>query len=601
MKSLKLIILLILCTPLTCHALNYEITDFQIEATLNEKGDMHVCETIVQNGNFNGYVRELEYRSDNKLYSGSDITNIEVYKANPNTFEKQNPFTKVSSASNGESYKYIMTKTADGYDVKMFQKGGDVGYLLCYDVLNAAVLHNDYGELYWNFIGNDFEDDLNNVTIKVNLPGIDEDLRVWGHGPLSGYVSRNTNNSNSYLEAKITKVNAYQPVDVRMLFNKDLIKESTKTSNKEIYEEVLKEEQQKAAEANATRKKAKFIHTLELIVFYSFFPISIFIIIFCYKKYDKEPKINYDHEYQREFPSEDGPEYLDYLLDRSISDRAYQATILEIIRKRALKVEKLDDKKNNYLLVNQEQYQPYLTEEEAMIHSFLLNNIGNGKEFSLDDMKKYPKKESNARAWTSHIQSWKTKVLKKATAKNYFEKNQSWIVAILYFIYVIFACICGRAYEVISVILIIMVGLATFIYLCLIKKRTKEGALLYKKWIALKHFLEDFGRFDEKELPEIVLWERYLVYATVFGIADKVEKAMRVKIDTYHMDTSYDPYTMYLLHDSLNTTIASSVARANQESHATIARSVESSGSGFGGGFSGGGGFGGGGGGGHGF
>ena len=32
------------------------------------------------------------------------------------------------------------------------------------------------------------------------------------------------------------------------------------------------------------------------------------------------------------------------------------------------------------------------------------------------------------------------------------------------------------------------------------------------KWTAFKKFLNDFGSFDVKELPEIKLWERYLVF-----------------------------------------------------------------------------------------
>ena len=38
----------------------------------------------------------------------------------------------------------------------------------------------------------------------------------------------------------------------------------------------------------------------------------------------------------------------------------------------------------------------------------------------------------------------------------------------------------------------------------------------------LKHFLEDFTLIADKQIKELPLWEEYLVYATLFGIADKV-------------------------------------------------------------------------------
>ena len=38
----------------------------------------------------------------------------------------------------------------------------------------------------------------------------------------------------------------------------------------------------------------------------------------------------------------------------------------------------------------------------------------------------------------------------------------------------------------------------------------------------LKHFLEDFTLIADKQIKELPLWDEYLVYATLFGIADKV-------------------------------------------------------------------------------
>ena len=146
------------------------------------------------------------------------------------------------------------------------------------------------------------------------------------------------------------------------------------------------------------------------------------------------------------------------------------------------------------------------------------------------------------------------------------------------------------------------------IYMLIFNKRTKGGAEDYQKWKAFKRFLEDFGRFDEKELPEIVLWERYLVYANIFGIADKVGKTMKIKFNEINTNNQYSngdllfDYMMWNnLNYSINNTVRSSVSTARTVVNEAIAKSSSSSGGGFGGGFSSGGGFGGGGGGGRGF
>ncbi len=46
-------------------------------------------------------------------------------------------------------------------------------------------------------------------------------------------------------------------------------------------------------------------------------------------------------------------------------------------------------------------------------------------------------------------------------------------------------------------------------------------------WKGLKKYMEDFSMLDKREIPEIVIWEQFLVYATAFGIADKVIKQLK--------------------------------------------------------------------------
>ena len=125
----------------------------------------------------------------------------------------------------------------------------------------------------------------------------------------------------------------------------------------------------------------------------------------------------------------------------------------------------------------------------------------------------------------------------------------------------------------------------------------------YRKWTAFKNFLNDFGTFEIKELPEITLWEKYLVYATVFGLAKKVQKVMNVKIQEMGPAVYNGTDTYLYLGDfgAINEVVSSSISNAHQLAVSEAAASNVSNSGGTGGGFSSGGGFGGGGGGGHGF
>lgn len=111
---------------------------------------------------------------------------------------------------------------------------------------------------------------------------------------------------------------------------------------------------------------------------------------------------------------------------------------------------------------------------------------------------------------------------------------------------------------------------------------------------------------NEKELPEVSLWDKYLVYATVLGCADTLSKQMKIRINEIYPDSvdpmmmSYDPFlSHYLLYSAVSNSLHHSVHTAIASSRSSIAASRTSSGGGFGGGASmGGGSFGGGGGGG---
>ena len=66
---------------------------------------------------------------------------------------------------------------------------------------------------------------------------------------------------------------------------------------------------------------------------------------------------------------------------------------------------------------------------------------------------------------------------------------------------------------------------------------TEFGEEEYEKWRALYNFLNDMTLMKEKTVIELPLWEKYLVYATAFGIADKVIKALEL----YQPDVTNSP------------------------------------------------------------
>ena len=54
----------------------------------------------------------------------------------------------------------------------------------------------------------------------------------------------------------------------------------------------------------------------------------------------------------------------------------------------------------------------------------------------------------------------------------------------------------------------------------------EKGIEESEKYHGLKRFLKDFSVIHDKELIEVELWEKYLMYAIVFGETKKIVKQM---------------------------------------------------------------------------
>ena len=108
----------------------------------------------------------------------------------------------------------------------------------------------------------------------------------------------------------------------------------------------------------------------------------------------------------------------------------------------------------------------------------------------------------------------------------------------------------------------------------------------------LKLYLEEFAKMDTKEVMEVHLWDEYLMFAYLFGIADKVAKQLKNMYPEVleQQDFNYDTI-IFVNQISTRSVSAASSARSAAESYSAGGGGFSSGGGGgFSGGFSGGGG-----------
>ncbi len=638
MKKFLLLLILLLSLPLNVKAADYKITDQFIEANILSNGDLEVTELIVMDGTFNGYEKTLTYANssldddytydyNSNIYNayGLNLLDIKAKYVSNVSFDTINDtdfevMTQRIMGENGDKGIYTMRTDYNSYTYRLYYASNRqrVAFKIRYRLDRVIVNHLDVAELYWNFITPNYYDDMENIIVKVNLPGVDnsDNFRVWAHGDLAGEITKNKDNSG--VVASIKEMSADSSLDIRITFDKDLITDKTKVkeTNVNALPKILNIEEKRANEANELREKLQkeWHNTVYLTV--GLYIAMVILGLYIYFKYGRSPKPNYYSKYNREFINDYNVEVIDYLMNRKITPNALSASIMNLIYKKNISLE--ENKESNskekaytFVLENRDN----LNSSENILVDFLFStvskktNADNKPIFTMLDLKLYANGVKTCDEFIASYTKWKNDVLKLAKEEKFYESSSrpkviGVIMLIISFLVFYYGSSVGT--DFVPNNFIFLAGMIFMLYTILVYKKSVKGSEHYAKWQAFKNFLDDFGAFELKELPEIILWERYLVYATIFGLAKKVQKAMNVKIKELNITNDYVYYPSYFyldLSNSINNSISNAISGAYNRRSANYANShsSSSSGGGFGGGFSSGGGFGGGGSSGHGF
>ena len=611
---------------------------YYIEVNVLDTGDAEIKELKLMDGVYKGYKTSIRYKSNglskfdgskssfegSDIYNASALTNVKVYDVKFTTTDfsvinkKNKEFVLVNNAKKGDYGVYTKTKNSEGVDIMSYQPSSYArASLITYTLKDLVVVHNDIAEIAHDFIGTDYAEEINNLIIRINLPSSSKELRIFSHGPLNG---NNRIIDDKSVEITYKRLPKNNPVDARVVFDKSLVPKATKKSNADGLNKILEVEKERANYANklreSARKREKMLQTLAIImeILLGIWLIGLIVIVYkFYNKNDKEYRSEFNGKYFRDFPEEYTPSTVSYLMNKSINNLSFNAGILDLIRKKAITIEEVTiDKKGLFKNKQQKDYKlsrnmnfnlDTLSTSEKKLFNLLIGTVGNGDYVILGDMKEFSKDYDNAKRLISGYDSWRYACESEAETEEFYENTKkektNCILYSLIFIPITFlALLCGSNMG--RVLLMDLFGILAIIYFSSATKRTKKGNEQYHKWKGLKNFLADFGRLDEKDLPEIKLWERYLVYATMFGLAVKVQNAMKMNLERMNysdnIDFTYLYFDNYYFSNSMTNAVNSSLssARGTISTH-ELASSSDSSSGGYGGGSSfGGGGFGGG-------
>jgi uncharacterized membrane protein len=550
----------------------YSIESARIEQTVKETGEVEVHEVIKYDMRkpFKGlyrYVPPARYVkiSNVRIWVEEDKdANVQYLKNNENEFEARVWIVPYGSTQDMEP---------DGKEYTLH-----VSYVAKYVVENGK----DCTQIFRQFWGSDWDAPVNNLTAVFNLPSSMIPTDIYTHPKAK--VTQNDN----IIEMSLRHLPPYAFAETRMVFKPQADMQFSVANNSLDLEGITKEE-----------NKYNQQRMLRIVIPIVVYVVILALLILVFRIFGKEPEIQYQGIYERELPTKDSPDFVNAAvvnLIGNVDNNGISAVMLDLYRKDYISFgdNQVDKKKlSDVIRFKKETTGTDLSESEAYFFNFLKGySVDNQLDFS--DLKKSLKKsESKAKAFNSKYNAYQSIVKDNVKARGYF-KTTGYIFALLLGILLGIGGIVltpimiahptadlQMLAAVLSGIYLLTAAVIFFLPKDVFGKWTKEGLTYYRKWINLKKFLEEFSLMSEYPPDSVIVWEEFLVYATAFGIADKVEKALKKLVPKEQWERQSNHSLMY---GAYGYGLGYNIGSVRNVALQTVSKSSSGSGGGFSGG-----------------
>lgn len=387
---LNIIVILFIITEFTKFAVvvsadnskSYYISNYNVLVNINKDGSANIEEHITYSfsGKFNGITLDIDLSGTN----GIEKTQVFI---NRNGSEIK---AEESSSGAQSTYTYNLANNTAKFKVYEPSFNEEKTFVFKYNLIDAVTKYNDIAEFNRKMIGTSWDVRINNIYIKISIPeGVTkEDIRVFGHGPLTG-ESEIIDSRN--IEFKVPAVSAGTFVETRVMFPNKLVPDSKNIVPKDALQDILTHEKKLAQEANLERERAREylrqrqekqrkLSLIGSILFGIFLPLWFVLILHIYLKYDREFRHGFFGQYYRELPGEYTPAEMSVLMSMGrVHPRDIMATLMDLVRKRYLLLEEVSvDRKSLFGTKKINNYMISLNDEKPLTglkshESFLVN------------------------------------------------------------------------------------------------------------------------------------------------------------------------------------------------------------------------------------
>jgi uncharacterized membrane protein len=511
---LPLLVILIPLSNLT-YAKDYDLTEVRIRADIQADGSVRITETRTYqfDGSFSYAYRDLLL---NRIDRISDIS----------VADETGPLTFSNSEDPG-TYEIDRDRKKARVTWHYRAENESRTFTISYTLEGALVVGPEWAEFTRNYIGKEWEEDSENVTLTIHFDEeVGAQLYTWLRSD-ARQVDRRLIKDGVVYTAPVIRDDQY--LGVRSVFPKSAVAQASVTHpdfNLQLAKTQESERQRQEAIAQARAEEYKTIATyvIAIIVF-----LSIASYVWLYREYGTRPEIpsnlstNVKQLVRDYTPAEAG-----YLMNKTVTASMIMATLFDLARRGYFTIEEQDEtswlEKTAFKVARTDQsaedanFRPH----ERKLFDFVNQRLNK----DTDRLTKIFK--SNGFEFSNFTQDWKIDLKKDVKQFDWFDKRseegRTYAIAIQ-----VFLTIAGYATIIWAGPLGLFAGAipsACILFSILIAHRTAEGRMLYERFKAYKKELES-GNYDDTYVEQA----QHFVFAVTFGLPQTKMKSLVERMD----------------------------------------------------------------------
>lgn len=567
---------------------NYDVNQYQMHVQIQKNGNAQVTENVTYKFKdfFHGVYRTFDISGLTGMsrpqvsYTTKGRTKqipYEVhYKDVPTYGTEYNSaigtdvptysFSKELVDTPGEDNTFEFTKHGYLRRMKVYHYADDgelIRFTYRYQLKGFVTNYRDVAVVNYKLIPKNWDVPLNHVKLTIDLPKSQvKKLRGWSHG--SNFAKTSVDNRQGRVTITVKQSQKGHFLETHLMFPKSLTTQNFRTSDKNMRSAVLTQE----------RKLKLQRYLIPLGIALALMPISVIMLILA-RRYEHQHPGNRDQitdiPHWFELPTM-APEVAISAINGNVGNHDFSASLLNKISNHEITLNVTSGSgkkpKQQYTLKKGPNFNQMdnnladgdgLTDQENKIFNMIFDGVeATGNDgITINDIQTYSTNHKEVgKAW----RAWQagTKRLGKRYHDQTNEKiRKNYQIA---FLASLLLGILGSAilYRANNLILDIIYGVVTIALVCYTGWRAaqvKREFSVYKseylqeiaELIGFKHMLRDFDTFKDSWPDAVVVWEKYLAFATAFGYADKVVSAFHLEFpdaDTTSsviFSSSYDP------------------------------------------------------------